>query len=140
MMKRILMCCLLAASLTGCRVPPERDAFTPLPENGAGFSYGELLSRLHAQASAATDAFFVDAWVEMEAAARGIAQTSRFLAKVIDAPEHLRPTLVENCANLRKEAIRLSDASQSKNVAVATESLQRITLQVRQLKARVGTN
>jgi hypothetical protein len=134
-MRNGLLCCVCVLAL-GCRLPPDREPFKPLPENGARFSYGELLSRLHGQANAAMDAFFVDAWVELEEAASGLDQTARFLAKADGSPEHLKANLFQNCSNLQKEATRLADAARKKNADVATEALQRVTLQIRQLKAR----
>src|SRR5438105_5787086 len=96
--------CVIWVGLTGCRLPPDREPFKPLPENGARFSYGELLARLHSQANAAMDAFFVDAWVELDEAAAGIDQTARFLAKADAPPEHLKTSLLQNCTNLQKDA------------------------------------
>jgi hypothetical protein len=122
--------------LVGCRLPPDREPLKPLPENEARYSYGELLSRLQAQGGAALDAFFVDAWIELDEAAAGIDQTARFLAKTTDAPEHLKTTLPQKCGNLQKEAARLAEAAQKKSADSATEALQRITLQIRQLKAK----
>jgi hypothetical protein len=135
-MRSFLTCSVLMVVVAGCRLPPDREPFKPLPENGAAYSYGELLSRLHSQANAAMDAFFVDAWVELDEATQGMEQTVRFLAKANDPPERLKNTLVSNCANLQKETIRHGEASRKKNVDTATESLQRITLQIRQLKAK----
>jgi hypothetical protein len=134
-MRKLLVCCALGAFLVSCRLPPDREPFKPLPENGMAFSYGELLARLHSQANAALDAFFVDAWVELDEAAKGIEQTSRFLAKAESPPEHLKSSLVANCSILQKEAIRLGAAARTKNVEGATDSLQKLTLQIRQLKA-----
>jgi len=135
-MREILLCCTILVGLSGCRLPPDREPYRPLPENGARYSYGELLSRLHSQANAAMDAFFVDAWVELDDAASGIDQTARFLAKADDPPDRLKTNLVQQCSLLQKEADRLGEAARKKNADVATESLQRLTLQIRQLKAK----
>jgi hypothetical protein len=116
-------------------LPPDREPLTPLPENGARFSYGELLSRLHGQATAAMDAFFVDAWTELEQASTGLEQTARFLPKSESPPAHVQDRLIDYCNNLQKDATRLGSAARTKNAEAATEALQRITLQIRQLKA-----
>lgn len=133
-MRSILTCGAVLVFLVGCRMPPDREPFKPLPEDGAKYSYGELLSRLHSQANAAMDAFFVDAWTDLDEAAQGIDQTARFLAKTNDPPENLKTTVVQACGNLQKEATRLSEAAKKKSAEAATEPLQRITLQIRQLK------
>ena len=133
---KLLLYCVLVATGVGCRLPPDREPLAPLPENGAQFSYGELLSRLHGQTNAAMDAFMVDAWVELDQAATGMTQTARFLAKTSDAPEHLKADMIAKCSNLQKDAVRLAEAAKDKNVDRATQALQRITLQVRLLKAK----
>src|SRR5437868_14495422 len=125
-MRTILLCCTLWVGLAGCRLPPDREPLKPLAENGSNFSYGELLARLHSQANVALDAFFVDAWVELDQAAQGIDQSARFLAKASDPPEHLKADMVRSCSNLQKESIRLAGAAREKNVDLATGSLQRI--------------
>jgi len=133
-MRSILLCAATLVFLVGCRLPPDREPFKPLPEDGARYSYGELLSRLHSQANAAMDAFFVDAWIELEEAAQGIDQTARFLAKASDPPESLKTSIVQSCGNLQKEATRLAESARKKSAETATETLQKITLQIRQLK------
>ncbi len=135
-MRNVLLCCAVGICLVGCRLPPDREPLRPLAENGVQFSYGELLARLHSQTNAAMDAFFVDAWIELDESAGGIEQTARFLAKAIDPPEHLKGSMVQACGSLQKEATRLAGAARQKNADIATEALQRITLQVRQLKAQ----
>src|SRR6266404_6476973 len=125
-MRDLLLGCAICVGLLGCRLPPDREPFKPLPETGARFAYGELLSRLHSQANAAMDAFFVDAWVELAEAAGGIDQTARFLAtKADDPPEHLKKDLVQNCNMLQTDAARLGDAARMKDANVSTETLQR---------------
>jgi hypothetical protein len=135
-MRLILLSCIVGIGLVGCRLPPDREPFKPLPETGERFAYGELLSRLHSQANAAMDAFFVDAWVELAEAATGIDQTARFLAKADDPPQHLKKDLIQNCTTLEAEATRLADAARMKNSDASTEALQRITWQIRRLKAK----
>jgi len=135
-MRYILMIGVLCVGLLGCRLPPDRDPMKPLQEDGARFSYGELLSRLHSQANAAMDAFFVDSWKDLDEAAQGIDQTARFLPKATDPPQHLKINLEKACGNLQKEANQLAEAARKNNPDSATEALQRITMQIRQLKAK----
>lgn len=133
-MKHAILACSLLV-LTGCRLPPDREPVKPLPENGAVYNYGELLSRLYSQANVALDAFFVDGWTELEDASQGIEQTARFLAKAPDPPDRVKTTVLRQSIDLQKEATRLGDAARKKNVESATEAIQRIQLQIRQLKA-----
>ncbi len=82
------------------------------------------------------DAFFVDSWTDLEEAGRGIGQTARFLVKATDPPDRFRATLPVNTVTLQKQALRLAEAAREKNVDVATDALQHISLQIRLLKTR----
>ena|SRR5271165_6603893 len=130
-MRHTLIIAVLAVGLLGCRLPPDREAMKPLQEDGARFSYNELMSRLHSQANAAMDALFVDSWKDLDDVAQGIHQTARFLQKATEQPENLK---VNTISDLQREAGRLSEAARKSNADVATEALQRITMQIRELR------
>jgi hypothetical protein len=124
--------CLLA--LTSCRLPPDRMPLKPLPEDGQAFTYEEILSRARAQASAALEAFYIDNWAELADAARGLEQTARFLPKTVEPPASVVGKLVNESVNLKKDAVRLIDAANARDVNAANETLQRIHLKIRQLR------
>lgn len=120
-------------STVGCRLPPERD-FKPFQEEGAMFSYQELIDRARTQAAVALEAFYVDDWENMEQAARGLEQTARFLPRSSALPSHLSAKdLTQECSVLGKEAARLTEAAREKSVNAANQTLQRINLQIRML-------
>jgi len=132
-MKRLLLVgCLLLA--VGCAVPPERVALQRLPENGPPLPYAELLTRARAQATVATEAFYVNRWPDLEDAAKGLEQTARFLAKAEDVPAKQKDVLPVISGDLAKEAAGLREAAQAKNVKASTDALQRIHLKVRELR------
>ena len=78
-MKRFLLTGALLLSLSACQLPPERVPLQRLPENGPPLPYAELLTRARAQATVATEAFYVNRWADLEDAAAGLEQTARFL-------------------------------------------------------------
>ena len=55
--------------LVGCRIS-EREGLNPLPENAPPLEYIEMLNRARGQAGAALDAFYIDAWLDLEQAAQ----------------------------------------------------------------------
>lgn len=132
-MKRILLCGALLLVL-GCVAPAERVPLRPLPENGQVLPYAELLTRIRAQANAANEAFYLDHWNQLEDMAKGIEQTSRFLAKAEEVPQKNRKVLKDVTDDLTKSAQKLREASAAHNVKDTTDALQKILTQVRDLR------
>jgi hypothetical protein len=122
---------LLAA---GCQMPPDRLPARVLPEDSPPLPYAELLTRARLQSTAATEAFYINQWADLEEAARGLAQTARFLAKALEVPEHHKATLLDESERLGKEADRLREAAKNKDDKQVTEVLQKIHLMVRELR------
>ncbi len=118
----------------GCTLPPEQVPIKPLPEDGPAQPYAELVSRARTQATAANEAFYINRWSDLEDAARGLEQTARFLGKAADVPGKHKDTLAGETNDLGKEAVQLRDAARDHDTKRATESLQRINLQVRGLR------
>ena len=99
-MRRALNCCFLLVLAAGCQLPPERLPLKPLVDEGPPGPYAEMLLRARLQAAAATDAFYVDRWADLEDAARGLEQTARFLIKCTDAPPRLKDSLPVQAGDL----------------------------------------
>src|SRR5579885_719523 len=114
-MIRLLLCGTLLLAL-GCAAPAERVPLRPLPENGQVLPYAELLTRIRGQANAANEAFYLDHWNELEDMAKGIEQTSRFLAKAEEVPQKNRKLLKEATDDLGKSAVKLRNAAAAHNV------------------------
>jgi hypothetical protein len=133
-MKRFLLTGLVLLSLSACQLPPERVPLQRLPENGPPLPYAELLTRARAQATVATEAFYVNRWADLEDAAVGLEQTARFLKTAEDVPSTHKDTLPVRSGDLRTEAMKLRAAAQTKNVKDANDALQRIHLTVRELR------
>ena len=134
-MCRIFFAGLLLTAAAGCVVPPERVPLRPLPDDAAPLTYADAVSRTRSLASAANEAFYVNNWQDLEDAARGLDQTARFLGKATEVPVRHKDTLVVEAGDLGKEAGKLLEAAKARDVKLATASLQRINLQVRELRA-----
>jgi len=122
------------AIVAGCRLPPERLPPKPLPENMAPLPYAELLTRARLQASAATEAFYISRWSDLEDAAKGLEQTARFMDKAVEVPAKRRETLAADSAELKQVALKLVDAAKAQDVKQSNELLQRVNLRVRELR------
>jgi hypothetical protein len=105
-----------------------------LPENGPPLPYAELLTRARAQATVATEAFYVDRWVDVEDAARGLEQTARFLGKADDVPANRKELIPRASSELAQEARKLIDSAKAHNEKDTGVSLESIHRMVRQLR------
>jgi hypothetical protein len=120
--------------LVGCQSPAERLPINRLPDDSPPLPYAELLTRARMQASAANEAFYVNRWSDLEEAAQGLEQTARFLPKATEVPAAQKEKLPDRASNLGKEAGKLRQVAQAKDVPKANEALQRVNLQVRELR------
>lgn len=118
----------------GCQLPPERLAVRPLPEDGQPLPYAELITRARLQTTAATEAFYVDRWAELEEAAGSLEQTSRWLNKATAVPARHKDDLAAKATGLNQEAVQLQAAARARDVKLVNEVLQRINLKVRELR------
>lgn len=134
-MSRIRWMGLLLIVLAGCVMPAERVPLKPLGEDSPPQPYGELLNRARVQATASTEAFYVNGWADLEEFAKGLEQTARFLPKATDVPARVKEKLTTQAADLEKEAHQLRDAARTQNVKRVNEIMQRINLKVRELRA-----
>jgi hypothetical protein len=119
--------------LVGCRVV-EREGMLPLPENGPALTYAEMLSRARSQSAAALDAFYIDAWGELELAARRLEESATALPKTTQIPDAFKTKLAGEADQLRQDAGKLQEAARAKNGSQANEVMQRINQRVRQLR------
>jgi hypothetical protein len=96
--------------------------------------YAELLTRARLQAGAATEAFYVSRWDDLEDNANGLQQTARFLTKSVEIPAAHKEKLAEQAAALAKDARKLSEAAKAHEVKLTNDMLQSINLRVRELR------
>src|SRR5260370_13858689 len=129
--KSLLFCALVL--LAGCRVAERESVLRPLPE-GQAFTYMELLARARSTASAGLEAFYVDAWVELEDTATSLAQTARCLAKSSEVPIAVKDRIGSETDQLSLDAVKLGEAARAKNAKAVNEALQRINPRIRDLK------
>lgn len=133
-MRRLLVLVLLV-TLSACQSGPERaTAPPPLPDKVTALPYATLLVRARQQATAATDASYVDDWTRLDEAARGLEQTAAYLAKADDVPAKHRDNLAIASADLRKLALELTAAATAKDVKKTTEVLTRVNTKVREMR------
>jgi hypothetical protein len=133
-MLRLLLAGGVAAALCGCQLPPDRAALRPLPDEVQPVPYAELLTRARAQASLATEAFYVNRWNDLEEAAHALEVTARYMPKAEDVPPGNKDTLGVVSGDLGKEAVGLRDAAKAQDVKKTNEILQRVQLKVRELR------
>jgi hypothetical protein len=132
-MRAVALFLISVAALVGCRAL-EREGANPLPENGPPLSYFEMLTRARGQAASALDAFYVDAWLELEQAAQRLEQSARLLPKATNIPEPFKAKVEPESDLLRKDAVKLIEAARAKNATQANEAMQSINHRIRQLR------
>jgi hypothetical protein len=133
-MTRIVLPSVLTLAVVGCASPIERLPLQLLPENSPPLPYSELLTRARLQASAATEAFYMNRWADLEDSARGSLQTARFLRKATEVPPTHKDKLLTEANALEADAQKLLDAAKVRDVNTTTAVMQRINLQVRELR------
>jgi hypothetical protein len=133
-MKRTLCFIILVAVANSCQLPPERVPVRPLPEDVGPLPYAELLTRARLQSTAATEAFYVDQWADLEESAKGLSQTARFLNKAVEVPKSKKDALPKDAEELNKAAGELVSAAKEKDVKKSTAALQKISTLVRKLR------
>jgi hypothetical protein len=133
-MNRILGIGVFLLAVAGCVLPPERVPLKPLGEDSPPQAYADLLNRARVQASAATEAFFVNSWKDLEEFAKGLEQTARFLPRATEVPARIKDKLPASAGDLQKEARQLQEAAKAQNVKQANDIMQRINLMVRELR------
>lgn len=134
------MCAAVLAVLTSCQGGPEQRSAPPppLPEKVQPMPYGRLLERARSQAKAATEAFYLDNWADLEESARGLEQIAVYLIKAEDIPGKHADTIKTTSADLGKMAKSLREAATAKDVKKTTDVLTKIQLQVREMRLSEG--
>lgn len=124
---------LLMAALAGCRLT-EREGANPLPEDGVPLTYTEMVNRARGQATSALDAYYIDAWLDLEQTAQRLEQTARLLPKTTHIPDAFKPKVAAESEELRKDAVKLLEAARAKNATQTNDAMQRINQRIRQLR------
>ncbi|OAI49920.1 hypothetical protein AYO44_18220 [Planctomycetaceae bacterium SCGC AG-212-F19] len=106
----------------------------PIPQNGKGLAYAEVVLRARLQAGAATEAFYLNKWTALEDAARILEQTARMLVKTTDVPARQKDRLNAHADELAKEAMDLQQSASAQDEKRSNDALQRIHLKVRELR------
>jgi hypothetical protein len=134
-MRKLMIVGGLCLTLASCQVAEPRASLPPpLPEKVTPVPYSQLLTRARTQATRATEALFVDNFVDVEEAARGLEQTAQYLVKADDVPAKHKDTLAMLSADLGKLAKELRESASSKNAEKANEVLGKINAKVRSMR------
>ena len=120
-------------AMAGCAIPPETIKVKPLPADGSGLAWADMVQRSRSLAMSATEAFYRDEWTTVVAAAEGLEQTALFLPKSTDIPAARRASVEAQTQSLQSEAQALQKAAKAKDVDKTNETLQKIHLRVRSL-------
>src|SRR5262245_36634106 len=116
-MHRVLIASLML--IGGCALPAEeRIPVQPLPDNGLT-TYPDVVTRARHQATAATEAFYVNQWNEVEEAARRLDQSARLLVKSTDVPPRQKEKLNAHADDLSRAAGDLAKAAKAQDVKQA---------------------
>lgn len=124
----------LSLMIAGCQLPPERVPIMPLPAEGQTLPYAEALAKARAWASAANAAFYEDRWPELQEIATGLEKTAQLLPKSPDLPAKQKEPVTAHTAKLVKEIGLLRAAIETKDVTATNRALQRINLNIRELR------
>ena len=133
-MRKMLLLGALLASLPACQVPERAYLPPPLPDKVTPRPYAELLSRARAQATLATNAFYVNNFTDVEESARGLEQTAQYLGKAEDVPAKHKDTLATLSTDLGKLAKSLSEAAAVKDVKKTTDIMGKLQVKVREMR------
>jgi hypothetical protein len=132
MIRRLVLLALLLS--LGCQVPAERVQVMPLPADGQPLAYADVVQRARAQATTANEAFYVDKWAELSAAATGIEESAGLLRKAHEVPAARQASLAADADELAQRAGQLREAAGAKDVPRVNQLLQQINLKVRELR------
>lgn len=120
--------------LCGCQALQEPNRLQPLPADGTPIAYREVVQKARGCATAATEAFYIDNWAGVEAAATQLEQTAQYLPRSTEIPSARQASLEAAVTVLKKEAQTLRAAATAKDETKTNEALQRIHLRVRELR------
>src|SRR5262245_23624673 len=133
-MNRAAVVGLFALVLSGCQTVPEPLRIQPLPADGQPLPYSEAIQRARALATSATEAFYVDKWTDVEAAAIALEETARVLPKAPDIPAPLKDSLTSQSTALLADIEILRESARKKDEDKTNEVLQRIHFRVRKMR------
>lgn len=133
-MNRAIVFGLFAVALAGCQALPEPLKIQPLPADGQPLPYADAIQRARALATSATEAFYVDKWPEVEAAAVGLEETARVLPKAPDIPATLKDSVTSQSTALLTDVQTLRESAKKRDEDKTNEVLQRIHFRVRKMR------
>jgi hypothetical protein len=136
MWMRTLVLMGLCGGLCGCQTGPEPIKLLPRPADGQPLPLAEQLQRCRVQAMAATEAFYLDQWQNVEDQARALESAARTLPQAPDATAEQKTRLAEPAQQLATFAQQLASAAKAADVGKVNAALQQLHLHIRNLQAQ----
>jgi hypothetical protein len=135
-MRRMLCSAALGLALVGCQSANDlRRPVQPLPVNGPALAYHDVVSRARLLATQATEAFYIDQWLEVEKAALNLEETARYLPKSTDVPTAQKFSIDTRSRTLEQESVALREAAKARDEKKTNDVMQRVNLLVRELRS-----
>lgn len=131
-MRRIRVVGLILFTALGCQTAAEK--LPPPPIDGQPLAYRDLVQRARLHATSATESFYIDDWVNVEAAGTGLEKLAVFLPKAIDIPAARKSSMTNDSEQLARDAQLLRQYAREKDVKGVNETLQRVHFRVRGLR------
>lgn len=137
-MNRYLIPLLCFSLFVGCQTVQEQRALERMPEQVEPRPYIILLDRARTQVKLATEAFYSDAWMDVEDAAKALQQTAAYMGSASKVPAKIESTLPQKAEELGEAATELFNAARKKDTRAITTILHRIHETLHALHANDG--
>jgi Tat protein translocase TatC len=116
------------------RGDPAADAIPPLPANGQGVPFRQLIGRAQFQIAAAQDAWSGSRWQDLKSLAVGLQETAQAFSSTTKVPDDFQDKTDSLANDLNKQAQQLADDANGRNSAEAERTL----LQIRKILGNQG--
>jgi len=136
-MMRTLSIFTVLSLVSGCTTAPDPLRVAPLPLAGPVNGVPEALFRARSQATAATEAFFLDDWARLDTIGQALEDTAAQLGKM-PVPEPKQIELRDAAAKLGTQAKQLRAAALKKDTMAVSAAISQIGTEVRNLQASFG--
>jgi hypothetical protein len=135
-MRRTLWLAAMGFAIVGCQSSNDlRRPVQPLPVDGPALAYRDVVSRARLLATQATEAFYIDQWLDVERAALNLEETARYLPRSLDVPSSQRPVIEDRSKTLEQQSLALRDAAKARDEKKTNDVMQRVNLLVRELRS-----
>lgn len=128
--------CVVLANLIGCVSSAERVDVPPTPINVQEMTYRDVLTRARLQATAATEAFYLDNWQSLQSTAGSLEETAKQIPQAQNVPADKKEQIDKDAARLASLARELGQAAQKQDIETSNDRLQQIGLLIRNFQVQ----